>query len=80
MMGHIAALAYGVFALVALLVLAALLGSPVVAFWVVLAASSAYLCQTAQLLWPDSWTLASLAWFASLLFTVVAAISAGAQL
>lgn len=80
MIGHIAALTYGVFSLVALLVLAALLGSPVVAFWIVLASASAYLCQTAQLLYPDSWITAALFWFASVFFTVVAVVAAGGQL
>lgn len=80
MIGYIAALAYGVFSLAALLVLAMLLDSPVVAFWIVLASAAAYLCQTAQLLWPERWIAAGLCWFASVFFTVVAIVAAGAQL
>ena len=80
MIGYIAALLYGALTFLFIVVLGLQIGSPIVVFWVVLAAASAYLCQVTQVTSPNAWPVWGTAWLMSLFFTVVAIIAAGGKI
>lgn len=80
MLGYIAALLYGALTFLFIVVLGLQIGSPVVVFWIVLAATSAYLCQIVQVTSPNAWPVWGTAWFMSLFFTAVAIIAAGGKM